>query len=317
MSQQSDKSEKEAADWADSELKDVVKPPPSKSPGSGLGAPATPNLATASSALGKDSPETGKPPLEQPVSNPNVSESIPKEKSGLSPNATTFVPTVDPLSYTDPWSAAIGKAPMMPPPPPYAPTFPSSIFGETVTKATSPAVVPAMAGPQAPATQQAPTQVDALQQMLMLQAQQMQMMAQMLQGGGGPAPPGVGSSIGQSTTEVKSIIGDNATLSSELFNRLVGPSPQAIGDMQWNRWSHWEKGDREPIPKWNGNNPAQELKPWLKQLRIWRQETSDSVHKHGLKLYRSLPANTWLSQAAERIPEADLITAKSSSCVRS
>ena len=99
---------------------------------------------------------------------------------------------------------------------------------------------------------------------------------------------------------------NTAQIDPNVLNRLVGPDPQEVDKWHWNRWYDGDRGDKEPVPKWNGQNPAKNLKPWLRDLRIWRQETSVPVYKHGLKLYRSFEANSWMKLAADRIPEEKL-----------
>ena len=95
---------------------------------------------------------------------------------------------------------------------------------------------------------------------------------------------------------------------TEQFNKLIGPTPQRNDWASWNRWPDGDKGDRDPVPKWDGKNPGRNLKPWLRELRIWRQETSIPVHKHGLKLFRNFEQGTWMRAAAERIGEDKLFT---------
>ena len=46
--------------------------------------------------------------------------------------------------------------------------------------------------------------------------------------------------------------------------------------------------DRDPVPVWNGGNPMVSLKPYLRQLEIWRHDTSVPTRKHGTKLYKAL-----------------------------
>ena len=47
--------------------------------------------------------------------------------------------------------------------------------------------------------------------------------------------------------------------------------------------------DRDPIPKWDFQEPNARLRPWLRELSFWRHDTSTPLHKHGVKLYKSLP----------------------------
>ena len=94
------------------------------------------------------------------------------------------------------------------------------------------------------------------------------------------------------------------------LERLIGPQPEHLAQMQWHRWYEMDRGEKEPIPRWNGQNPAKTLKPWLRDLRIWRQTTSVPLSKHGLKLAQSFESNSWLKSCADRIPEDELVTDK-------
>ena len=53
-----------------------------------------------------------------------------------------------------------------------------------------------------------------------------------------------------------------------------------------------EFSDRDPIPKWDFQEPGARLKPWLRELSSWRHDTSTPVNKQGVKLYKSLPLET-------------------------
>ena len=92
------------------------------------------------------------------------------------------------------------------------------------------------------------------------------------------------------------------------LDKLLGPTPTDVSNWQWNRWYEGDRGDKDPIPRWDGKHPARSLKPWLRELRIWRQTTSEPVHRHGLKLARSFEKGTWLAQCADRIPEEQLVS---------
>ena len=76
-------------------------------------------------------------------------------------------------------------------------------------------------------------------------------------------------------------------------------------------YNDYERGDKDPIPKWNGTNPAKLLKPWLRDFRLWYAETSVPSRKHGLKLFRSFEAGSWMKHAAGRIPEDLLVSGES------
>ena len=49
-----------------------------------------------------------------------------------------------------------------------------------------------------------------------------------------------------------------------------------------------EFSDRDPIPKWDFQEPGARLKPWLRELSFWRHDTSTPVNKQGVKLYKAL-----------------------------
>ena len=97
-----------------------------------------------------------------------------------------------------------------------------------------------------------------------------------------------------------------------MLRKLVGPDPTTVDQLQTHRYyNDYDRGDKDPIPKWNGTNPAKLLKPWLRDLRLWRAETGVPSHKHGLKLFRSFEAGSWMKHAADRIPEDLLVSGES------
>ena len=53
-----------------------------------------------------------------------------------------------------------------------------------------------------------------------------------------------------------------------------------------------EFSGRDPIPKWDFQEPGARLKPWLRELSFWRHDTSTLVNKHGVKLNKALPFGT-------------------------
>ena len=75
----------------------------------------------------------------------------------------------------------------------------------------------------------------------------------------------------------------------------------------WNSGGSGQGGKEEPIPFWDGNNPAKNLKPWLRDLRMWRHETNLPASKHGLKLSKSFKYGSWMKTAADRVPEEQLV----------
>ena len=53
-----------------------------------------------------------------------------------------------------------------------------------------------------------------------------------------------------------------------------------------------ELSDRDPIPKWDFQEPGARLKLWLREISFWRHDTSNLVNKQGVKLYKALPFGT-------------------------
>ena len=51
-----------------------------------------------------------------------------------------------------------------------------------------------------------------------------------------------------------------------------------------------EISDRDPIPKLDFQEQRARLRPWLRELSFGRHDTSTPVHKHGVKLYKTLPS---------------------------
>ena len=64
-----------------------------------------------------------------------------------------------------------------------------------------------------------------------------------------------------------------------------------------------EFSDRDPIPKWDFQEPGARLKPWLRELSFWRHDTSTPVNKQGVKLYKALPLGTIGRSLADQFSE--------------
>ena len=55
-----------------------------------------------------------------------------------------------------------------------------------------------------------------------------------------------------------------------------------------------EFSDRDPIPKWDFQEPGARLKPWLRELSFWRHDTSTLVNKTWCQTVQSIaPRNDW------------------------
>ena len=64
-----------------------------------------------------------------------------------------------------------------------------------------------------------------------------------------------------------------------------------------------EFSDRDPIPKWDFQEPGARLKPWLRELSFWPHDISIPVNKQGVKLYKSLPLGTIGRSLADQFSE--------------
>ena len=62
------------------------------------------------------------------------------------------------------------------------------------------------------------------------------------------------------------------------------------------------------LSTWDGKNPSRHLKSWLRELREWRQVTTAPAFQHGYMLKKSFYDDTWLKQAADRVPEEMVFT---------
>ncbi len=254
--------------------------------------------AVLESPPSKGCPPPPPPYVAPPLHSPNLPKSSP---SGATSSAAASVPApaVDPVFYQDAWKKPTEQST----------TTSSATFGGNGVQQNNTSAAGAF--PQ-PAQTFNPEQ---MMQYMMMQQQQMQqlMMTMMPTANTGPyAYPVAGSGMGGSwdqeataTTQSSPTALPERAPSAALLQKLVGTTPNT---WNWNNWMDKDSGDKEPIPKWDGTRPASKLKPWLKDLRIWRQGTATPVQKHGLKLYKSFDSGSWLKAAAERISEEQLYT---------
>ena len=61
--------------------------------------------------------------------------------------------------------------------------------------------------------------------------------------------------------------------------------------------------DRDPVPKWDFQEPDARLKPWFRELSFWRHDASIPTHKHGVKLCKALPLGTIGRSLADQFSE--------------
>ena len=61
--------------------------------------------------------------------------------------------------------------------------------------------------------------------------------------------------------------------------------------------------DRDPIPKWDFQEPGARLRPWSRELSFWRHDTSTPANKQGVKLYKALHLGTIGRSLADQFSE--------------
>ena len=71
-----------------------------------------------------------------------------------------------------------------------------------------------------------------------------------------------------------------------------------------------EISDRDPIPKWDFQEPGARLRPWLRELSFWRHDTSTPVNKQGVKLYKALPFGTIGRSLADQFSEDQICSSQ-------
>lgn len=150
-----------------------------------------------------------------------------------------------------------------------------------------------------------------MQQMILMQQMMFRMSLENPRQADIASRPNAAAAPASSTFASGSLLGPTVlpTVPQPQLQKLIGSEPDEGQWQNWNQqWPSGGRGDKVPVPKWDGSQPGRRLKPWLKELRIWRRETEMPVAKHGLALYRSFEANNWMKQAAERVPEELLYT---------
>ena len=86
-------------------------------------------------------------------------------------------------------------------------------------------------------------------------------------------------------------------------------NPSGKGSQQ-GRSTTMEITDRDPVQKWDFQEPGARLKPWLRELSFWRHDTSTLLHKHGVKLYKSLPLGNVGRSVADQFSEEQICSSQ-------
>ena len=66
--------------------------------------------------------------------------------------------------------------------------------------------------------------------------------------------------------------------------------------------------EKDPVPTWDGKEPARNLRPYLRALQFWRHDTATPPVRQGAKLYKSLTVGSDLRAAAELIDDATILS---------
>ena len=99
-------------------------------------------------------------------------------------------------------------------------------------------------------------------------------------------------------------------ISDERLRQLIGDAPLPAYNRDGDRYA-METGPmpndplgRMPIPAWAGRDIATKVKPWLEELKSWRELTINSVHPKlaGCKLQMSFPEDSWMRRCANMVP---------------
>ena len=67
---------------------------------------------------------------------------------------------------------------------------------------------------------------------------------------------------------------------------------------------------RMPIPTWDGNHIATKIKPWLEDLKQWREFTVNTIPPRlaAWKLQMSFPEGSWMRRCADMVPHEKIMS---------
>ena len=84
---------------------------------------------------------------------------------------------------------------------------------------------------------------------------------------------------------VKAPLPEGQQLTTEQIEQLIGPDGSQLAVNQWSRRVQVGPNDKSanrPFPKWDGKNLQSTLREWLREVRVWRQNTNIHQANHGL-----------------------------------
>ena len=119
-------------------------------------------------------------------------------------------------------------------------------------------------------------------------------------------PPPPAPAVAQASPQSPPPVPGLQKLAEWKFWKLIGKSSP---DLDWERraqyyWNQqFAKGDKNPMPIWNGQSPAKTLFPWLKAMRMWRTMTDQPIRLHGIILHKTFSGIPNLLDCANRVPE--------------
>ena len=99
-------------------------------------------------------------------------------------------------------------------------------------------------------------------------------------------------------------------LPERIYIDLMGPRPteDEIWKNHHEQWYNSElaKYSMKDFPKWDGANEAKTMKPWLKECKRWRKNTSVGLRHHGRALQLSFARGSWMRAICDLLDEDQL-----------
>ena len=105
-------------------------------------------------------------------------------------------------------------------------------------------------------------------------------------------------------------------ISHDRLRQLIGTAPLPAYNRDGDRYPT-ETGPmpndplgKMPIPTWDGTDIATKIKPWLEDLKQWREFTVNSIPPKlaAWKLQMSLPDGSWMRRCANMIPREQIMS---------
>ena len=100
------------------------------------------------------------------------------------------------------------------------------------------------------------------------------------------------------------------------MRQLLGTAPLPYHNRDGDRYAN-ETGlvphdptGRMPIPTWDGHDIATKIKPWLQDLRQWRDFMVKTIFPKlaAWKLQMSFPEGSWMRRCANMVPRENIMS---------